>query len=506
MLFNSPEYILLFLPLVLLVYFGLNHFRLIIAGKIWLVLSSLFFYSYWNPIYLPLISLSIIVNFSLGLAIQNQRQRLTLGDPDHKQEVPKNILTVGVLFNLGLLGYFKYADFFLGSINWVTGRDLELLNITLPLAISFFTFQQTAYLVDAYKKGIKERDFLNYSLFVTFFPQLIAGPIVHHKEMMPQFKQLRAKVINLDNVSIGLVIFVIGLFKKLIIADTFAIWANAGFNSPDPLSLLDAWQAAIAFTFQLYFDFSGYSDMAIGAALLFNIRLPVNFRSPYKAVNIQDFWNRWHITLSNWLRDYLFIPLGGFKRSIPRVYMALFLTMLFGGLWHGAAWTFVVFGAMHGAALVLHRHWRRKKMKMSDRMGWLINILFINFTLVLFRSDSFDRAVSVYESMFGGHGLVWPGSAAALTLAGLLTQAPLNTAFQGLEILSPFSILHTIVFGFVAFKMPNALEITGYIPYKGTWRFRRNFGWALAIAAAAFLCLLTFLGDDRPQEFLYYQF
>ena len=506
MLFNSPEYILLFLPLVLLIYFGLNRYRLIAAGKVWLVLSSLFFYSYWNPIYLPLIAVSIVVNFGLGLAIQSQRDLIQAGQTPAQYATPKQILTIGVLFNLGLLGYFKYADFFLGSINWVTGSTLSLLNITLPLAISFFTFQQTAYLVDAYKKGIKERDFLNYSLFVTFFPQLIAGPIVHHKEMMPQFKQLRAKVINLDNVSLGLVIFTIGLFKKLIVADTFAIWANAGFTSQEALSLLDAWQAALAFTFQLYFDFSGYSDMAIGGALLFNIRLPVNFRSPYQSVNIQDFWNRWHITLSNWLRDYLFVPIGGFKRSIPRVYTALFLTMLFGGLWHGASWTFVVFGAMHGTALVLHRHWRRKKYKMTDRMGWLTNILFINFTLVLFRSDTFERAVQVYESMFGAHGLIWPGSVAALTFSGILTQDQLNTAFQGLQIMSPQSILHTLVFAFVAFKMPNALEITGYIPYDGTLRFRRTFGWALAIAAAAFCCLMTFLGDEGPQEFLYYQF
>lgn len=506
MLFNSPEYILAFLPITFVVYFALNRFRKVVAAKIWLVLASLFFYSYWNPIYLPLICLSIVANFYLGIAIQTQRLRLETELSKEVFPTPKHVLVFGILFNFGLLAYFKYADFFLGSINWISGTTLDLLNIALPLAISFFTFQQTAYLVDAYKKGIKERDFLNYSLFVTFFPQLIAGPIVHHKDMMPQFKKLRAKVIDFDNVSMGVVIFIIGLFKKLIIADTFAQWANAGYNSTSALSLLDAWQASLAFTFQLYFDFSGYSDMAIGAALLFNIRLPVNFRSPYKATNIQDFWNRWHITLSNWLRNYLFIPLGGLRKSIPRIYTALFLTMLFGGLWHGAAWTFVVFGAMHGFALVLHRHWKRKKFRMTARMGWLTNILFINFTLVLFRSDTFERAVSIYQSMFGLNGMIWPKSIGPLTFSQLFPENIANSAFEGLEILSIQSLLHTIIFAFVAFKLPNALEITGYISYNGKLKVQQTVGWAFVIATAAFFSLTTFLGSERPQEFLYYQF
>lgn len=303
MLFNSEIFIFLFLPVTFFIYFYLNSKRLTEASKGFLVVSSLFFYSWWNIIYLPLILISMVFNYVLGTSLSKETQ--------HKKISRKQILIVGVLGNLSLLGYFKYSDFFIENFNLVLSTDIPLLHLALPLAISFFTFQQIAYLVDSYRGETKEYDFLNYSLFVTFFPQLIAGPIVHHKEMMPQFAQAKNKVKNYTNIALGLFIFSIGLFKKVVIADSFAVWATAGFDKAEMLTFFEAWFTSFSYTFQLYFDFSGYTDMAIGIALLFNIKLPINFNSPYKATNIQDFWRRWHITLSRFLRDYIYIPLGG---------------------------------------------------------------------------------------------------------------------------------------------------------------------------------------------------
>ncbi len=303
MLFNSYEFIFIFLPVTFFIYFYLNRKRLTEASKGFLVVSSLFFYSWWNIIYLPLILLSMIFNYVIGTSLTK--------DEEYKKVSKKQLLTIGIIGNVGLLGYFKYADFFISNVNFVTGSDIPLLHLALPLAISFFTFQQIAYLVDSYRGETKEYDFLNYAVFVTFFPQLIAGPIMHHKEMMPQFANVRNKLINFKNILLGLFIFSIGLFKKVVIADTFAVWATNGFDNAEVLTFFEAWATSFSYTFQLYFDFSGYTDMAIGAALLFNIKLPINFNSPYKALNIQDFWRRWHITLSRFLKDYIYIPLGG---------------------------------------------------------------------------------------------------------------------------------------------------------------------------------------------------
>jgi alginate O-acetyltransferase complex protein AlgI len=312
----------------------------------------------------------------------------------------KSILTFGIIFNLSLLGYFKYTDFLIENFNLAFSSDAELLHLALPLAISFFTFQQIAYLVDSYRQETKEYDFLNYALFVTFFPQLIAGPIVHHKEMMPQFSNTRNKVKNYRNIAMGLFIFSIGLFKKVVIADTFAVWATQGFDVATTLSLFEAWAASLSYTFQLYFDFSGYTDMAIGLALLFNIRLPINFNSPYKATNIQDFWRRWHITLSRFMRDYVYIPLGGNKKGGFRTYNNLMATFLIGGLWHGAGWTFIFWGFLHGLALMVQRFWSKLGFKLWTWLAWLITFNFVNIAWVFFRAKEWDDAVKVLGSMF----------------------------------------------------------------------------------------------------------
>lgn len=337
----------------------------------------------------------MLINYLIGTNLG----RSDSGYLKNKYLNQKILLTIGVVFNLGLLGFFKYANFFIENVN-ALGAEFELPNIVLPLAISFFTFQQIAYLVDSYRHEMREYKFLNYALFVTFFPQLIAGPIVHHKEMMPQFASRWNLVKNYKNIGLGLFIFSVGLFKKVAIADLFSGWATLGFDNSTELGFFDAWVTSLSYTFQLYFDFSGYTDMAIGAALLFNIRLPINFNSPYKATDIQDFWRRWHMTLSRFLRDYLYIPLGGNRFGSSRTYINLFLTFLLGGFWHGASWMFVIWGALHGLALIVHRLWSQLGIVLPALLAWFITFNFVNITWVFFRAENIESAVRVLRGMF----------------------------------------------------------------------------------------------------------
>lgn len=365
-----------------------------------MVAASLFFYSWWNVLYLPLILGSILFNFILGTSLS--RGENTKGIPR------KTILITGIVANILLLGYFKYMDFFISNANVVLGSHWELMHIILPLGISFFTFTQIAYLVDAYRNEVKEMDYLNYTLFVTFFPHLLAGPILHHKEMMPQFDAVKNKVLNAKNIAAGLFLFSIGLFKKVVIADTFAQWANAGFSSDSALNFFEAWATSLSYTFQLYFDFSGYTDMALAVALMFNIKLPANFNSPYKALDIQDFWRRWHITLSRFLRDYIYIPLGGNRKGEWRTYANLFSVFLIGGLWHGASWMFVTWGALHGIAIVMHRMWKQLGLTMNSLLAWFITFNFINITWIFFRAKDWDQAKNVFLGMGGVNGIMLP--------------------------------------------------------------------------------------------------
>ncbi len=351
-----------------------------------------------------------------------------------KQKTRKMLLVLGVTVNLGLLGYFKYTNFFVDQINRTMGYNFNVENILLPLAISFFTFQQIAYLVDAYRHETKEYNFLHYCLFVTFFPQLIAGPIVHHKEMLPQFAKDAIYKFNYVHMAIGLTIFAIGLFKKIILADGVAVYATPVFNAAEAkavLTFFEAWGGALAYTLQLYFDFSGYSDMAIGLAYMFGIKLPINFNSPYKATSIIDFWRRWHITLSRFLRDYLYIALGGNRKGNIRRYINLFLTMLLGGLWHGAGWTFVLWGMLHGSYLMINHAWRKIR---SDVLKWSDNVSFLEITAarvltmlaviigwVYFRADSVNGANHLMLTMLGFHGVSLP-SGLETSLGGVATQ------------------------------------------------------------------------------------
>jgi alginate O-acetyltransferase complex protein AlgI len=404
MLFNSYEFIFIFLPVSFFIYFYLNHKRLTIASKIWLVLTSLFFYSWWNIVYLPLILASVFFNYTLASAI------LEHDELKKKYFSKKSLLQIGLVFNIGLLAYFKYANFFISNTNSLVNTDIELIHLALPLAISFFTLQQIAFLVDSYEGLAKEKSFLNYIMFVTFFPQLIAGPIVHHKEMMPQFVSIRNKAKNYKNIALGLFILSIGLFKKVVIADTFAIWATAGFDTATTLNLFEAWFTSLSYTFQLYFDFSGYTDIAMGAALLFNIKLPINFNSPYKATGIIDFWQRWHITLSRFVTTYIYTPLvKSFENlNFHKAMIATFVTFLIAGLWHGASWMFVIFGGLHGLALVVNNYWKKTKIKINKILAWFITFNFVNITMVFFRAEEWDDAIKVLSSMFSLDNIMLP--------------------------------------------------------------------------------------------------
>lgn len=410
MLFNSYEFIFVFLPAVLAVFFLLGRFSAYRSALAWLVVASLFFYGWWNPAYLGLMLISIVFNFLLGAQI-TRHARTPQG---------KWLCTLGVVANLAALAYFKYMNFFVDNLNWIAGTHFDIDQIILPLAISFFTFQQISYLVDAYSEKVKETSFLNYCLFVTFFPQLIAGPIVHHGEMLPQFANRGVFRFNGNHVAIGGTIFLLGLFKKVVLADNVAVYATPVFSAARDgatLTFFEAWGGALAYTLQIYFDFSGYSDMAIGLARMFGIVLPLNFNSPYKSVNISDFWRRWHMTLSRFLRDYVYIPLGGNRQGPGRRYVNLMTVMLVGGLWHGAGWTFVIWGALHGIYLVINHGF----MTVAERAGWAfrqtgwwrvfaqaLTLLAVIIAWVFFRAESLDAALAMLHAMFGGNGVALP--------------------------------------------------------------------------------------------------
>lgn len=389
MLFNSLEFIIIFLPIVFVGYFLLNKTKKYSLSIAWLVVASLLFYSWWNPKYFLLILISMIFNYLIGILIRKS---------EHVTR-RKSFLIIGILGNIGLLGYYKYADFFITNVNSLFNSNIPLLQLLLPLAISFFTFQQIAYLVDTYRNETKEYNFATYSLFVTFFPQLIAGPIVHHKEMMPQFASNENKSIKMDNIAKGLFIFLIGLTKKVALADTFAVWANDGFQNYEALTSAEAWITSLSYTFQLYFDFSGYSDMAIGIALLFNIKLPVNFFSPYKSTTIQEFWRYWHTTLSKFLTQYIYIPLGGNRKGENRTYIHIFIIFAISGIWHGAGWTFVIWGIMHGLASIIYRAWSKFGIRLPKILAWFITFMFVNATWVYFRSETVEQAHVILNKM-----------------------------------------------------------------------------------------------------------
>ena len=532
MLFNSLEFILAFVPITLLGFYLLGERGHERAAVVWVVLASLFFYAWWDPGEhqptdpwrwwpLGLICSSVVLNYLVG-------QQL-LARPS------KAGLAAGVAVNLASIGFFKYAGFF---VNDVARLSFDLSYVLLPLAISFFTFQQIAYLVDAYRGAVRGEGFVNYALFVTFFPQLIAGPIVHHSETIPQFARRETYRANLDNLSLGISIFVIGLAKKVVLADGIATYATPVFAAAqagaDP-TLFEAWGGALAYTFQLYFDFAGYSDMAIGLGLMFNIRLPINFDSPYKAVNIVDFWRRWHITLSRFLRDYLYIPLGGSRLGPSRRYTNLMITMLLGGLWHGAAWTFVIWGGLHGVYLVINHAWHGLRRRLGhdlSRSTWLgrvaarsITFLAVVVAWVYFRAEDFDAANRILAGMLGLNGVQLPASYHGLLGPLAPTLDALGWVFQdadGFHFHGVNQVIFLLALFGVAFLLPNTQEWTGYIAPNADRapaaapslfgrlaaalpRWRPNLVHGSLLGAVLCWCLLAAFAQT-PSEFLYFQF
>jgi D-alanyl-lipoteichoic acid acyltransferase DltB (MBOAT superfamily) len=464
MLFNSPEFIFFFVPVTVAIYFLLTHHQYYRESKIWLLVASLVFYGWANPEYLLLIGTSMIVNFSVAKAI-SEREKLGF---------KKTLLILGLLFNIGLLVYYKYADFFIGNFNYIFSSEYNLLNIILPLGISFYTFQQIAFLVDSYKGLVKEYDFIYYGAFVTFFPQLISGPISHHKHILPQMLDRENARINPDNIAKGIFIFNMGLAKKIIIADTFGKVANSGYASFQMLEGWEGWVTTFAYSVQLYFDFSGYSDMAIGTGLLFNINLPINFNSPHRAHSIQEFYRRWHISLSTFMREYIYIPLGGNRKGELTTNINLFLTFLIGGLWHGANWTFVIWGAMNGLALVIHRLFQKTKIGMNHFVAVAMTFLFVMFVRVFFRASEFSIAVDILGTMFG-----------------------LNEPQGKFTLLSSFFDAPIWLAGILLLFMPNSTELAE--------RFRLNIRYASAVCFMI-VVNMVFLNSVAKQDFLYFDF
>ena len=414
MLFNSYIFILCFLPITLIGYFALQHFGRDQAAKVYLLIMSLWFYGYFNYYYLAIICSSIAVNYILSRCMIRSEK----GGAGGKNK----FLILGIIFNVGLIFYFKYFDFFLWNMNLVFGTDFVLKNIVLPLGISFFTFQQISFIADTCKGETKDYSFLEYALFVAFFPQLVAGPIVMHSELIPQFRDKNKRKADFDNISRGIMMFSRGLAKKVLIADTFAKAVDWGFDKAaifstgeDALAFYEVLIVMLSYTFQIYFDFSGYSDMATGLGAMFNFDIPMNFNSPYKALSVADFWKRWHMTLTRFLTRYIYIPLGGNRKGRARTYLNIMIVFLISGIWHGANWTFILWGVIHGLGQCFNRAFGGLYAKMVNclqkgsigrimlyplkAVQWLITFAFVNITCLLFRADSVKEWTDILKRL-----------------------------------------------------------------------------------------------------------
>ena len=510
MLFNTFSFIFCFLPVVFVGFFVLAEYSPRWAAT-WMALASLFFYGSWDYRYLPLLLCSIAFNFYAGRHISNT--------PLSRR---KMLLALSIGANLILLGYYKYSDFFVASIRNITGMPHESLGVILPIGISFFTFTQIAFLVDTYQGKVNEYKFVHYLLFVTYFPHLVAGPVLHHKEMMPQFADKSTYRLSYENIAVGLSIFILGLAKKVLIADNLAPMANPVFQAGANPAFLEAWVGSIAYSLQLYFDFSGYSDMAIGLSRLFGVRLPLNFNSPYQATNITEFWRRWHMTLSRFLRDYLYIPLGGNRNGPVARYANLIITMLLGGLWHGAGWTFVIWGGLHGLFLASNHYWHHVRQKIGwsggqSRFGMYmcrtLTFFVVTVAWVFFRAPDLSTALDVLAGMFGMNGLALPAWSQA-KLSWLATLG-INARFEGIRWIDISSIgppLLIIAF-FIALVAPNTQEIMAPTqprlepvkPRISGWKLSwiPSSYWALALSITFFSCVFSL---NRATEFLYFQF
>lgn len=468
MLFNSDLFIFAFLPAVLAGFAVLTRYAGHRAVLSFLIAASLVFYGWWNWRYLFLLLASMAFNYTYAQALRRAAATAPLA--------PRRLaLALGVAVNLGLLGYFKYTNFLIDNLDAAFGLGWRVENIALPLAISFFTFEQITYLVDAYRDQVPVHGPLHYGVFMTFFPRLIAGPIVRPGQILPQLTEAQRFAFDADNVATGLFIFAIGLFKKVVIADSVAAYVGPIFDHAPVVAFADGWGAALAFALQVYFDFSGYTDMAVGLGWMLNIRLPENFNSPYKSLDINDFWRRWHITLSTFLRDYLYIPLGGNRRGALRQGFNLTATMLLCGLWHGARWTCVAWGACHAVFLFTNRLWRRLGRPLPNAAAWLLTFVAVVASHAVFRSPTLERAGLMLSGMFGAHGFAWDA-------------LPASIGLPEWERLLPALL--------IALCAPNRQRIM-------QWRWPTPWLPALVFAVLAGVSILR-LGDPSP--FFYFQF
>ncbi len=523
MLFNSYEFIFLYLPVVFFGFFCIARSNHKLAA-LWLAVASLFFYGWWNPRFVLLLLASVVFNYVLGSLISPIRQTPRA----------KVFLVTGIATNLVLLGVFKYVNFFIVTLNSLTTMPIATIDIVLPLGISFFTFTQIAFLVDVQRGLAREYNFIHYLLFVTYFPHLIAGPILHHSQLMPQFAKNETYRLRLENVALGLSIFTCGMVKKVLLADSFGEYAIPVFSAADKgiqPNFVEAWTGALAYSLQLYFDFSGYSDMAIGLSRLFGVRLPINFDSPYKAPNIIEFWRRWHMSLSQFLQHYLYIPLGGNRNGKFRRYVNIMITMLLGGLWHGANWTFVIWGCLHGLYLLINHAWRAVVAGRvpvhgtSSRIYYLFGTLLTFFCVVVawifFRAESWSAAVLVLKGCFGYGGFSLPvqfgliaagmGRLDSVLPAGLIYDGVFAN-ITGLASLGADRFCKLLVLGLLlVWFAPNSQQFFGFAERGG--EEARLFKWSISwqpkpvtgfLFGCAFLLALSNL--HKVTTFLYYQF
>ncbi len=503
MLFNSYEFLLFFLPVTLAGWFTCGRWAGIRAAQVWLITASLFYYGWWNPWYLILIITLTLANYGWGRLLA---RRAIAGQPGGLA------LALGVAANLCLLGYYKYANFFLDNLNTLTGANWVLGQVILPLGISFFTFQKIGYLVDCARGLVPKSDFLSFGLFVVFFPQLIAGPITHHGEVIPQFSRPGVTRPDWGNIALGLTMLTFGLAKKVLLADPLSTRLGEAFNAAaagQHLPVGNAWYAVIAYAVQIYFDFSGYSDMAVGLARMFNITLPQNFNSPYQAANIVEFWRRWHMTLSRFLRDYLYISLGGNRHGRLRRHLNLIITMFLGGLWHGANWTFAAWGLLHGLYLVLNHAWLEAKPRLRGMAviprplrlftSHSLTLGAVLLAWILFRSNSFSAAIVLLQTLIGhGPPLVADG------MAVISEVKPERWLWLGL--LCAWVLLAPNSQG-VCSRFQPVLGMTEPSAHRGLCGgrllWRPSTTWAIAIAV---IFVAAFLSLSTVSEFLYYQF
>ena len=518
MVFSSIPFIFIFLPIVLAGYWLID--RAIPAYRfIFLTIASLVFYAVWDWRYVFLLLATLVVNYFAHLYLINKPN--------------KTALTLIIIFNLLLLSYFKYLGFVSGEISRLIGLDFEAFDILLPIGISFFTFQLIAFQVDTYLGKIGEQKVVPYALFVVFFPQLIAGPIVHHSEMMPQFsKRLDRSTWALMAVE-GVLLFSIGLFKKTVIADPIGAVSSRVFAVIDAggeVAFFEAWGAAFGYTFQLYFDFSGYADMAIGLGLLFGIRLPLNFNSPYKSVSIVDFWRRWHVTLSRFLRDYLYIPLGANRKGDVRRYANLMTTMVLGGIWHGAGWGFLIWGFMHGMMLAINHAW--SKLYTVPGLGWLrfimikpvaigITFLCVAIAWVPFRAETLEGMTTMFKAMFMITPLAAPSEFAGTPARDILISLGFSLDAVKINYLSDWAgiVPHLALAIVLAFFAPNSIAIASKFTQiiasfnepdqqraNGFARFTKRIVPFAAGSSLASFFLWAVLHLSSVSEFLYFQF